>query len=323
MSVFLVAVVVLLSGCKKDISGTYLGSDGTAVVWLQLVRTPDNRLTGQLAASLLKTDGTIDRRSVSVTGAVDGENVTLAGHGLLGLQTDSLSGTFESGKLTLTGVQPTPIILMRSALSGYQSQVAALDAKSQSILAAKVAAQSRQRTEDAQRNFVSQIDLLIGNMQRFESEADVHLDRFPNVEKGYQGFTVKMNEFVERERQLAGNPNASNTRSQLVLNANQVVLATDQLHMQGTALQSTLETNVKPMANYLSVLEQRCSAVPSDLTPEETDANKAACGRLSNAAAPFSEKYNAIVAGLAHLERVYTNESKAQQTLLQTAEKLQ
>jgi hypothetical protein len=323
LNVCVVAVVVLLSGCKKDISGTYLGSDGATVVWLQLVRTLDNHLTGQLAASVLKADGGVDRRSVSVTGAVDGENVTLTGHGLLGLQTDSLSGTFESGKLTLTGVQPTPIILTRSALSDYQSQVAALDAKSQSILAAKAAAQSRQRTEDAQKNFVSQIDVLIGNMQRFDSEADVHLGRFPNVEKGYQGFTAKLNEYVERERQLAGNPNASNTRSQLALNANQVVLATDQLHMQGTALQSTLETNVKPMVDYLSVLEQRCSEAPNGLTSQEAEVNKAACGRLSNAAVPFREKYNATVAGLAHLEQVYTNESKAEQALLQTADKLQ
>ena len=317
------AVLVLLTGCKRDISGTYLGSDAATVVWLQLVRTPDNHLTGQLSASLLKADGTIDRRSVSVTGAVDGESVTLTGHGFLGLQTDSLSGTFESGKLTLTGVQPTPIILKRSALTDYQAQVAALDAKSQSILTAKAAAQSRQRTEDAQRNFVSQIDVLIGNMQRFDSEADVHLGKFPNVEKGYQGFTAKMNEFVQRERQLAGNPNASNTRSQLALNANQVVLATDQLHMQGTVLQSTLETNVKPMVGYLSVLEQRCNEAPSGLTSEEVDANKAACGRLSNAAVPFRQKYNATVAGLAHLEQVYTSESKAQQVLLQSADKLQ
>jgi hypothetical protein len=323
LSLCLVAVVVLLSGCKKDISGTYLSSDGATIVWLQLVRTPDNHLTGQLAASLLKVDGGVDRRSVSVTGAVDGENVTLTGHGLLGLQTDSLSGTFESGKLTLTGVQPTPIILTRSALSDYQSQVATLDAKSQSILTAKAAAQSRQRTEDAERNFVSQINVLIGNMQRFNSQADVHLGRFPNVEKGYQGFTAKMNEYVERERQLASNPNAGVARSQLVVNANQVVLATDRLHMQGAALESTLETNVKPMADYLSVLEQKCSETANGLTAGQADANKAACGCLSDAAVPFREKYNATVAGLAHLEQVYTNESKAQQTLLQTADKLQ
>jgi hypothetical protein len=73
--------------------------------------------------------------------------------------------------------------------------------------------------------------------------------------------------------------------------------------MQGTALQSTLETDGKPMVNYLLVLEQRCSDAPNGLTSEEAEANTAACGRLSNAAIPFREKYNATI-GLAHLEEV-------------------
>jgi hypothetical protein len=264
----------------------------------------------------MKPDGSIDRKSAPITGAVDGENVTLSGSRLFGLETLTLSGTLEGDKLTLTGAQPTPMILTRSSLTEYQSQMAALDAKSQSILAAKAAAQSRQRTEDAQRNFVSQIDMLIGNMHRFDSEADVHLNRFPNVEKGYQAITAKMNGYVERERQLAGNPNASNTRYQLSNAATQASFVTNQVHYQGESLQSTFDNNVKPIAAEVTTFEQRCQ-------PAEADAIKAACARLVNAAPLFHEKYNAMVAGFAHLEQVYTNESKTQQALLQTASKLQ
>lgn len=67
------AAVVLLTGCQRSISGTYLVSDNGSVVWLELVRTPDNHLTGQLSLTTLKPDGTIDRNSVSVAGAIDGE----------------------------------------------------------------------------------------------------------------------------------------------------------------------------------------------------------------------------------------------------------
>jgi len=84
-SLCVIAVFVLLTGRKQDISGTYLASDNSTVVWLQLVRTPDNHLTGQLAASVVKPDGSIDRKSASITGAVDGENVTLSGSRLFGL----------------------------------------------------------------------------------------------------------------------------------------------------------------------------------------------------------------------------------------------
>jgi hypothetical protein len=324
LSLCVVAVFVLLTGCKKDISGTYLTSDNSTVLSLQLVRTPDNHLTGQLAASVMKPDGSIDRNSAPITGAVDGENVTLSGSRLFGLQTLTLSGTLEGDKLTLTGVEPTPMILTRSTLTQYQAQVAALDARSQSILALRTAAMSRERTEQAQKNFVAQIDQLITKMQRFDAAADVNLSRLPNVEKGYQAITVKMNGYVERERQLAGDSNASNTRSQLSNAATQASFVTDQVHNQGQSLQWTFDNNVKPIAAEVTNFEQRCQTVTAnDLTPAEVDAIKAACGRLTNAAPLFHEKYNAMVAGLAHLEQVYTNESKAQQALLQTADKLQ
>ena len=41
-------------------------------------------------------------------------------------------------------------------------------------------------------------------MQRVDVEADVHLGQFPNAEKAYQTITVKINEYVMRERQLVG-----------------------------------------------------------------------------------------------------------------------
>jgi len=109
LSVLFAALV--LSGCRRKISGSYLASDKVAVCWLQLVRTPDNHLTGQIVLSTLKPDGQIEHQSVALTGPVNGENVTLTGSGFLALASATLSGTFDANSLTLTGVQSTPIIL--------------------------------------------------------------------------------------------------------------------------------------------------------------------------------------------------------------------
>jgi hypothetical protein len=82
--------------------------------------------------------------------------------------------------------------------------------------------------------------------------------------------------------------------------------------------------NVKPIVDEVTNFERGCQAVtPNVLTQTEFDATKAACHRLDNTAPLFREKYNAMVAGLAHLEQVYTNESKVQQALLQAAAKVQ
>jgi hypothetical protein len=318
------AAVVLLTGCQRSISGTYLVSDRASVVWLELVRTPDNHLTGQLSLTTLKLDGTIDRNSVSVTGAIDGENVTLLGSKFLGLGTFTLSGNLSGNTLTLSGgLEPTPFPFKRASLSDYQVKVAALNAQSKSILDATAAAQDKQRMDAAEAKFVAQIDQLIANMQRFDSEADVHLGRFPNVEKGYQAITAKVSTYVERERQIPPSSTASITRSQLSVAAIQASLVTVQLHNQGTALQSTLESNVKPTADEVTTLGQMCSVATSRLSPAQSEERSAACNRLSNAAPTFRQKYADVVAGLAHLEQVYQHERETQQGLLQTAQRLQ
>src|SRR6185437_10324114 len=154
LSVCGLVALSLVCGCRHDISGSYIASDPGVVVWLQLVRTPDNHLTGQLASATLKPDGTIDRRSVSVAGAVDGEDVTLTGSGLFGLQTGTLSGTINGDTLTLTGAQAQPFVLNRSTLDSYQAQLGDLDKRAQAILAQSAAATARQNVERGHREFL-------------------------------------------------------------------------------------------------------------------------------------------------------------------------
>ena len=318
--------VVLMAGCHSNISGSYLASDNSAVVWLQVVRTPDNHLTGQIATNVLKPDGTIEQNSVSITGAVDGENVTIQGSRFFGLESFVLSGTLSGNVLTLTGAQSVPLTFTRSTPAEFQAKVAELNARSQSITQAKAVAQAQQRTFQTQANFVSQVDQLIRRMAQFDSQADVHLGRFPGAEKGYEGITARVGEYVARERRLAGNPNAEVARGQLSVAANQASIQTDQMHYQGESLQSSLEANVKPMADQAAAFEQQCHAVSQNsgnLTPEEVQNVNAACGRLESAVTPFRQKFGAMSAGLAHLERVYQDEHGKQQQLLQTAQRLE
>src|SRR5215469_12114746 len=86
------ASLSFLAGCHRNISGYYLASDNSAVLWLQVVRTSDNHLTGQLAAKFLKPNGSIEQDTVEVSGAVDGENFTIEGSRLFGLNAFVLSG---------------------------------------------------------------------------------------------------------------------------------------------------------------------------------------------------------------------------------------
>ncbi len=320
------AAVILTAASYPNISGSYIASDRTGVCWLQLVRTPDDRLTGQLAITTLKPDGTVDQSSVSVNGAVDGENVTLSGSGFLGLGSFTLAGTLEGDTLTLTGVQAIPFVFKRSTMSDYQSQVAALNARSQSILNANAVAQAQQKTFQAQANFVAEIDQLIGKMSQFDSEADVRLGRLPGAEKAYKAITARVDAYVARERQYAGNPNASVTRGQLSVAANQTAIQTEQMHNQTVSLEASLQGNIKPLADQATAYEQQCHAASQNsgnLTPAELQNVNAACNRLASAVGPFRQKYSAMSAGLADLEQVYRRERKTQERLIQESERLE
>jgi len=345
------AAATVLSGCQRDISGGYLAKDQNTVCWLQLVRTPDDHLTGQLAASVLKPDGSVEQNSISITGAVNGENVSLTGSRFLGLESVMLSGTLRGDVLALTGTQAIttqaiPATFARSSMTAYQQQVSALNARAQAVIKANAAARAKaeadreaaQSEEEAQRaafqarmqvvdavgNLVRAIDQTTAKMGQFDSEADVHLGRFPNAEKTYEGITAKMAQYVDRERQLAGNPNASVARSQLVVAANQASLLTDQLHNQVVPLGWSLQNNVKPIADELSLLEQQCGQPVSTSSDDNLLRTRdTACGHLRDAGTPFRQKFNAVSSGLANLEQVYQAERDKQQRLIQSAESLE
>jgi hypothetical protein len=320
------AAVLMIAGCHRNISGSYLSSDKSAVIWLQVVRTPDNHLTGQMAATALKPDGSMEQNSAPITGAVDGEDVTISGSRFFGLESFTFSGTLKGDKLTLTGAQSAPMVFTRSSLAEFQAANAELNARSQTIIKSNAAVQARLKIFQAQSNFAMTIYELVGKMARFDSEADVHLGRFPDAEKGYEAITAKVGAYVARERQLAGNPNASVTRGQLSVAANQASNQTEQMHNQGESLQSSLDSDVKPMADKAAALEQQCHTLTTNtgtLNAADIQNVNTACGRLESAATPFRQKYSAMSAGLAHLEQVYQRESKAQRGLIQEADKLE
>lgn len=317
-------VMVLLNGCQREVSGKYLGKFTDGICWLQLVRTPDNHLAGQLETLVLTADARVERNDVSVTGAVNGKDVTISAS-TFGIQVLALSGTLNGNRLTLTGGQPSPLLLERSDLSEYGKEVNALNAKAHQILVEKNASATRQRVAQAQKSFVSGIDTIVRRMQEFASEADSHLSRFPGAEDRYHAITVKMTEYVNRERQLAGNRNETVTRGQLAVAVNQESIGTDQLHNSVQSLQSSLRSSVQPISVAATDLEQGCrhANAPRDLTPAQIEARSAACERLVQAISPYRQKVEALDRGLVRLDQAYTQERKAQEGLLQAAQRLQ
>ena len=316
---------LLLIGCQREISGKYLAKFSDGVLRMDLVKTPDNHVSGQLTIINLDSEGKVTQHNVNLNGAIDGNNVVLSST-TLGVQVLSFSGTLAGNRLSLTSSdEPGVKTLVRSELKDYQKEVDRLNAQSRQILAAKAAAIARVTAARAQRDLISQIDRIISQMQQFEAEADVHLNRFPGAEQRLHEITSKMSDYVNRERQLAGNPNAAVARGQLGIEINQASIATDQYQNSIGSLKSSLQTHVQTITVVATNLEAACRSgvPPGDLTSEQMEVRKAGCDRLFSADGPYREKLDAITRGLAHVEQVYGEERRAQEGLVQTAQRFQ
>ncbi len=327
-ALFVLFTTVILAGCSKDISGSYLSSDKTTVCWLQLVRTPDNHITGQITLSHINSDGGIEQKSATLTGAVNGENVTLETKGFLGISNLTLSGTFNRSSITLAGAEMPPGTLKRADLGDYEVLLQEQNKHAQAIMSQKAQLESRRKALNEEQSFEAEVGQTIARMQRFDSEADVHLERFPNAERAYHTITGKIREYVTREEQLVGNPNASNFRVELVNAATQESFATEQMHFQTQSLESSFQANIVPLAFQENRLEQGCNQYsPERVNPEPTQgeitSHRNECNQLLSAEPIFHQKYKALVAGLNQLEVVYKNESAAQRSLLAKAERLE
>jgi hypothetical protein len=325
-------MLALLNGCAREISGTYLAKFSDGIGWVQLIRTPDNRLSGKLEVHSLQGDGDLKTQVVPLSGAVNGDDVTISSS-FWGLQILTLSGKVGWNRMTLTGGSEGPIVLVRSNLSEYQDQLSMLKADSKRITSARAAAlntqrrqraaaSARLRTEQINENLISEIDRVIGGIQKFEEDADVHLGRFPKVEGRYHEITAKIADYSDRARRLPDSPQAFATRDQLSAAATQASLAADQLHDSGISLRSALQSEIgSSLSSDISKLERICkSDRPSiEFTEAQAEVRATACYQLASAETAFRTKFQSISSGLDHLERVYQDERRAQQNLVQLA----
>ena len=59
------------------ISGTYVGKGSNSAFMVQVVETTGGQLTGRYEQTVLKPDGKLERMTVSITGASDGQTVVV------------------------------------------------------------------------------------------------------------------------------------------------------------------------------------------------------------------------------------------------------
>lgn len=326
-----VALGVATSHAQADSSGAYISRFTNAVELLQLVETPDHRITGQLQAVIHTGDGNVENDSYVVSGAADGLNVTLM------LKLNALlsnpvteSGTFDGSKLELTGQlaggQPRTLIFAKSTPAEFLAAADAIRAQAGRARLQKAMIEAQQRQEKQRQDFISATNQLIARIQHFEAASDALLPKLPKMAQRYHAISSNMYAYYNRERTLAGNPAAGLARSQIALTISQASLATDQIHNQVQLTQWDFENNIVPVANQVNAAVQTCTQVhPSThenpLASTDTEVNSV-CMQLKGMENGFWSEYDAAKKALANVEAVYRQEHKYQQGLVEASSRI-
>jgi hypothetical protein len=334
VSIVWVVLALCLSSCSKHgISGEYLASTVTKVDRLQLVETPGGHLSGQFEVSVLTTNGKVQYAIFAVTGATDDSNVSLSlkpSDPLL--PSVEMSGTLSWEALTLTGGisggQSREVVMRQSDLDQYHAALAALRERSVAIVKAQeaaaqqaaVAAQKaaiaanaaamREKVLRDQQSFARDVEKLCDKMQKFEASGSASLQKFPSVAARYRAITAKMQNYLQRDRTLAGISNATYARGQISYAVSNGIYATSQVHFEVKSLQDNFVSNIEPQMRSAETAMRICSNTSVPVPTVDP-----ACAHLKSLYPTYSNAYHDVAAGLADLESTYQVELKKQQEL--------
>ena len=184
-AVAITVVMALLAGCAKTpVSGTFVDKMGsTKVAMIHVVEAPPGHLTGSMVMTALNRDGAMATKDYSVSGSIDGSNVSLRlGGGLVGLAhlfgADTvLVGSLRGSALTLSAGNSTAVFHEVSDAT-YQEDLARLNVVGghialvqQSTIALEKAAQGGQ--------------VISARLQQYMTGGQTRISRVPRVRAWY------------------------------------------------------------------------------------------------------------------------------------------
>jgi len=314
-------LITALAGCgPKSISGGYLGKSPGTVVWLQLVETPDKHITGQLNTTSIDKNGKLLYITAPVTGAVDGESISLSfRRDALLAATVQLAGTVNGDTLNLRG-GPTgeEVILHRAKDDELTAEKQELAAQSQRFLAAKAEAAQRADAARREKQQLDEVRSLTQSVTRLNADVPRRVAQLLTAEKAYADITAKMRKLVQRQQALAGNPGAGVARNDVVVNLNQNLVNSNQAHISANWAAQSLRTDIKPVIDRLTAAEQSCHQAGAAASP----ANEA-CQALLAVAPAAGLNAQAANSAIARVEAAYARERSQQEELFRTAQQLQ
>jgi hypothetical protein len=298
---------------------------------LQLVQTPDGHVTGQFTVVTADANGRITDGNASVTGAIDGQNITLELRPISFLPVAThYSGTVDSARIQLSGAveggQLNRMALQRGQVSAFEAWSAQLRNHAHAHAQAHAAADRQAKIEAARRDLVARIDGLIRKMDSFGNTVARNINRYPATETRYRSITAKMNAYLDRERALARDPRAAVARSQIEVQISQGDVAMSQSQVEFENFNIPLKQSNDAIRSELAQTEPECEPAREPTRKEPVSQSEmrvvSVCLRLLDATKAYRPSVDQIRKAYEQAQAVYSEEHRKQGGILAEANRI-
>lgn len=286
-----------------SVSGLYIAHYSDGVAMLQIIETPDHRISGNLRMVAVKKEGRLIRTSYTIVGAVDGQNISME------LQHGSPITAVATGNgIRVVGLGENASVFQRGSLDEFERQAAALQSASRVAL--------DHRAEEAQQaKLMTDVNDATASMTRLLASSDKLTQTLVSTQTRLRNITKQMAEYLAKARSLAGNTNsrAEDARAGYIQKVGEGPYATASLQFEFQNLRTQFGEKQTSTFNRTAVLEEACKQVNGI----------SACNKFSEILPAYRARYAAMKQSLDSWSAVYQQEKLEQDRIAKEADAMQ
>lgn len=301
----LAALCLALTACgSRSISGMYVHSNETEVAALQLVGSEDGSITGSLQTASIQQNNELSSSNVPLTGAIDGDALTLATPAPMFGTSTTFSGERKGDEITLTVTTRDGVVTIPFRRADAAEFARLSDELRQRQQAAAVEIAERRTAAQQQANDQAMRNAIPNLSAEMERLAAGYAERAPRMEAATAQFATLTGQAREAARRRDREPDGIR-RNELSIYINQVVIDTNGIGIELEGAERDFNQQRATMQQQMAQASPWCARTRDPV-----------CARLTAANATYNTAATARAAAFARANAAHAN-AEAEQARLQ------
>jgi hypothetical protein len=315
IGVVLSSMLSVLAACSpataRGASGTYVAADETGAIMIQIVESADHSLSGTYQALFLKDGGRLEGTNMSVTGAVDGAQITLAVQAIEFLPISvSYSGVIRGSNMDLTYVDDGEVsrfTLVRATVDDFVQWSNRLRSESERLQAEQAQRNEEERVRRAEQDRLRSLSALVEELERVTAASPDLRARVAQTGERHRAATASVSELAASYSHLGRRTDDDAVVERWDLEA--------EIYDAGEA-SLTIRDDIQRLAEDFGFRHERRLAAIADHRAACEIRDDADCARFATSADAYLIHADALLAALAQAETDYLTERQKRRDIV-------